>query len=64
MRLELHKHTLNLRNGDWLRLGEIHPDIETSRVIRQLIAAYVDKNDPPPSTETVTQLKSELKDEL
>lgn len=40
---ELQKHTLNLRAGDFTRLYELHPELDPSAVIRQLVADHVDK---------------------
>lgn len=39
----LQKHTLNLREGDFERLAELHPDLKPAFVIRTLVASHVDK---------------------
>lgn len=37
------KHSLNLRDGDWERLQEMHPRLGAGRVIRELVIAHVDR---------------------
>lgn len=39
---DLQKHTLNLRRGDVDRIREIHPNLDSAVVIRQLVSKYVD----------------------
>lgn len=45
------KHTLWLREGDFRKLAEIHPELGSSKVARILIANHVDKmQDLPPAS--------------
>jgi hypothetical protein len=37
------KHSLNLRDGDWGRLQEMHPRLGAGRVIREMVIAHVDR---------------------
>ena len=39
----LQKHTLNLRSGDYARLGDLFPDLGAGPAIRQIIANFVDR---------------------
>jgi hypothetical protein len=41
---DLQKHTLNLRAGDFERLGEIFPDLGPSVALRSIISAVIDKH--------------------
>lgn len=37
------KHTLWLREGDFRKLAEIHPELGSSKVVRLLVASHIDK---------------------
>lgn len=41
---DLQKHTLNLRPGDFDKMGSLFPELGASRAIRTLIERFVDKN--------------------
>jgi hypothetical protein len=42
--VDLHKKTLNFRRGDFEKIEELFPDRQPSVVVRQLVAAFVDKH--------------------
>lgn len=44
---DLQKHTLNLRQGDYQRLGEMFPKMGGGRAIRELVIRFVDKHYRP-----------------
>lgn len=39
----LKKQSINLRDGDWEKLQDMHPRLGASRVIRELVIAHVDR---------------------
>lgn len=39
----IEKVTLNLRRGDYARLGDLFPDLKAGPAIRQIIANFVDR---------------------
>ena len=39
----IQKHTLNLRRGDYARLGDLFPDLGAGPAIRQIIANFIDR---------------------
>ena len=39
---ELHKHTLNLYQGDYAKIQELFPDIGAGVVIRKVVRNYVE----------------------
>lgn len=39
----LQKHTLNLFEGDWERLGDLFPQTDTSRLVRHLVRDLIDR---------------------
>lgn len=41
---ELQKHTLNLRPGDFDKMGELFPDLGSSVAIRTVLSKFIDKN--------------------
>lgn len=41
-KLDVTKHTLHLRSGDWQALAEMFPDVSTSLIIRSIVAKHVD----------------------
>lgn len=41
--MKLHKHTLNLTEGDVERLRELYPGQPVARTIRQIIQAFIAK---------------------
>lgn len=41
---DIQKHTLNLRTGDFDKMGEMFPAYGPSRAIRELISRFVDKH--------------------
>ena len=41
---DLQKHTLNLRTGDFDRMGQLFPDMDSSTAIRTLLSRFIDKN--------------------
>ncbi len=48
---DLQKITLNLRPGDFQKMGELFPDLNSSTAIRTLVARFVDthyKTQPAP----------------
>jgi len=49
--VDLHKHTLNLRAGDYARMQELFPQLGGGGAIRKLISNFVDKNHPPEAKE-------------
>lgn len=44
---DLHKKTLNLRTGDFEKMGELFPELGGSKAIRTLVSKFVDKNYTP-----------------
>jgi len=42
--INLQKHTLNLRRGDFDAMGNLFPKLGPSKAVRQLISAFVNKN--------------------
>ena len=51
--VDLKKHTLNLRDGDFDRIALLFPKLGGSVAIRTLVSNYVDKveaNTPSPAT--------------
>ena len=59
---DLQKHTLNLRPGDFTKIGCIFPHLHATTIIRLLISTYVDNNyKKAPSINT--QTPEELHDE-
>lgn len=49
----LQKHTLQLFEGDYAKLQELHPDVGAAHVIRNLIRQYILKKDPPIDTSKI-----------
>lgn len=41
--LDLQKVTLNLRAGDYARLGDLFPDLGAGPAIRQLVSQFIDR---------------------
>ena len=41
---DLQKHTLNLREGDFDRMGQLFPNMDSSTAIRTLVSRFIDKN--------------------
>lgn len=41
---DLQKHTLNLRTGDFDRMGQLFPNMDSSTAIRTLLSRFIDKN--------------------
>lgn len=41
---DLQKHTLNLRSGDFERLGELFPDLGPSVALRKIISSLIDRH--------------------
>lgn len=39
----LTKTTLNLYEGQWDDLGRLHPDTDTGKVIRDILAIYIER---------------------
>lgn len=39
----IQKHTLNLRRGDYAKIGDLFPDLGAGPAIRQIVSAFVDK---------------------
>ena len=39
----LQKVTLNIRDGDFAKLRELHPDLPVSEVIREILHGYIMK---------------------
>tara|TARA_R110000868_G_scaffold274194_1_gene533415 strand:+ start:1038 stop:1226 length:189 start_codon:yes stop_codon:yes gene_type:complete len=42
--LDMQKHTLNLRRGDYALMHDLFPDLGGGPAIRQLIASFIDKH--------------------
>lgn len=40
------KHTLNLYEGDFERLRELHPEVGASLVIRKIVRKYIRDTEP------------------
>jgi len=40
----LQKHTMNLRRGDFDKMGELFPQLGPSKALRQLVQKFVDKH--------------------
>jgi len=47
----VHKHTLNLRPGDYEKMGELFPELRAGPAIRELVSKFVDKHYPKESTD-------------
>lgn len=43
----LHKHTLLIYEGDYLRLQNLYPEVGAAAIIRELIRAHLSKIDKP-----------------
>ena len=43
----LQKHTLQLFEGDYAKLQDLHPEVGAAAVIRQIIRQYILKISPP-----------------
>ncbi len=41
---DLQKHTLHLRTGDFDRMGQLFPNMDSSTAIRTLLSRFIDKN--------------------
>jgi len=41
---DLQKHTLNLRQGDYDRMGQLFDGMNSAEAIRSLISKFIDKN--------------------
>jgi hypothetical protein len=39
------QHLLRLYTGDFERLGELHPDLKRSFIVRQLVRKYIRQHD-------------------
>ena len=50
--VELQKHTLNLRQGDFEKMGTLFPAIGASEAIRRLVSKFIDKHLPSDTSET------------
>jgi hypothetical protein len=50
---ELRKKTLNFREGDFEKMGQLFPDLGASAAIRRLISRFVDKHLPDEDPEPV-----------
>jgi hypothetical protein len=61
-KVEIQKHTLNLRAGDYARISEIFaPDnISAANVIRRVIARYVDSFNTNPAPEDIASIKGNI----
>lgn len=45
--IDLQKHTLNLRPGDYDKMSALFPDLGGGPAIRKLVSAFVDKHYKP-----------------
>ena len=52
---KLTKHTMHLEEGQYDRLGRLHPNLARSLVIRKLINAYLVKHEPSLAVGTDTK---------
>jgi hypothetical protein len=61
-KVDLKKHTLNLREGDYARINDVFAKdgISASFVIRRIISRYVDGLDRPPTIEEIEQIQGEI----
>jgi hypothetical protein len=41
---DLQKHTLNLRTGDFDKIGQLFPNMDSSTAIRTLLSKFIDNN--------------------
>ena len=53
---KLHKHTLFLRKGDFDFLSDRFPRLSASRVIRKVVANFVDKLDRPVDDDQIAEI--------
>lgn len=53
----LQKHTLQLFEGDYAKLQELHPEVGAASIIRTIIRQYILKLAPPVDT---TKFKGDL----
>ena len=53
---DLQKHTLNLRPGDFAKMGEIFPEMGASESIRTLVSRFVDKHYQQPTSIEVSNI--------
>ena len=51
----LKKHTLNLYEGDYKRIGDHYPDVGAGTVIRKLVRTHLDKLEPPIDLKTIKE---------
>jgi hypothetical protein len=45
--VDLQKHTLNLRAGDYEKMQQLLPELGAGPAIRQLVSNFIDKYIPP-----------------
>ena len=57
---ELQKHTLNLYKGDFEELAAIYPNVEPSKLIRELVRACINNAKAGDPKADLTGLKLEL----
>jgi len=50
-KVDLIKKTLNLRRGDFEKMGHLFPDLGPSAAVRELLAKFVDKHYSRPQPE-------------
>lgn len=49
----LQKHTLQLFEGDYAKLQDLHSDVGAAHIIRTIIRSYIQKKDPPIDTSKI-----------
>lgn len=54
-RNDLEKVTLNLREGDMRKMGELFPGMGSGPAVRELLIKFVDKHYNQPTSKTTTQ---------
>lgn len=58
--IDLDKKTLNLRAGDFEKMGEMFPDLGSSVAVRTLLSKFVDRNYKVPETEVEVDIDANL----
>lgn len=51
----LQKHTVRLYEGDFARLHDLFPEVDTNLVLRNIVRKFLEKAELPPSA-SVTEL--------
>lgn len=56
-REQLQKHTLQLFEGDYAKLQELHSDVGAAYIIRTIVRTYIQKVEPSPD---ISQIQGDV----